>query len=244
KDSIASTFQSFLPVITNVDWSSTYTILDIVSISYLNHHIPRQHQATWRLLYSNSIHGDSFSQLTRFMVGKGPTVMIVKDKDGHVFGGYVSESWEIRPNFYGDSTCFLFTLKPRLGVYMATGYNENFGFGGQLNYFGMWIDYSFNSGHSKAKPKCTTYGSPQLSGSPEFVVDHLEVWAVGPEKKKNDSDDEDDAKTSILDKDSGAKAILELAGRKHHSEGLRELREDEEMTDEMKRKMNTIPKLL
>ena len=37
---------------------------------------------------------------------------------------------------------------------------------------------------------CTTYGSPQLSCSPEFVVDSLEVWGVGPERKKHDSDDE------------------------------------------------------
>ena len=62
--------------------------------------------------------------------------------------------------------------------------------GGQLNYFGLWIDYTFNKGHSKAEPKCTTYGSPQLSCSPEFVVDSLEVWGVGPERKKHDSDDE------------------------------------------------------
>ena len=32
--------------------------------------------------------------------------------------------------------------------------------GGQLDYFGLWIDNSFNHGHSKAVPKCTTYGSP------------------------------------------------------------------------------------
>lgn len=52
-------------------------------------------------------------------------------------------------------------------------------------------------------------------------------------------------KTSILDKDVEGKAILELAGRKQHSDGLRELGEDEPpMTEEMKRKMNTIPKLL
>lgn len=60
-----------------------------------------------------------------------------------------------------------------------------------MNYFGLWIDYTFNSGHSKAVPKCTTYGSPQLSKSPEFIVDSIEVWAVGPEKKKHESDDEE-----------------------------------------------------
>ena len=33
-------------------------------------------------------------------------------------------------------------------------------------------------------PKCTTYGSPQLSGHAEFEVVLMEVWAVGPVKKR------------------------------------------------------------
>jgi hypothetical protein len=50
---------------------------------------------------------------------------------------------------------------------------------------------------------------------------------------------------SILDKDSGAKALLELAGKKQHSEGIRDLEEDEApLTEEMKKKMNVIPKMM
>ena len=72
------------------------------------------------------------------------------------------------------------------------------GLGGQLDYFGLWIDNSFNYGHSKAVPKCTTYGSPQLSGQTQFEVEALEVWAVGPEKKNRLSyaDDDDDREVS------------------------------------------------
>ena len=73
------------------------------------------------------------------------------------------------------------------------------GLGGQLDYFGLWIDNSFNHGHSKAVPKCTTYGSPQLSGQTQFEVEALEVWAVGPEKKNRLSyADDDDAEVSKL----------------------------------------------
>ena len=61
-----------------------------------------------------------------------------------------------------------------------------------MDYFGLWVDSSFNHGHSKAVPSCTTYGSPQLSGKPEFTVERLEVWAVGPEKKKIESDHEEE----------------------------------------------------
>ena len=50
---------------------------------------------------------------------------------------------------------------------------------------------------------------------------------------------------SALDKNIEAKAILEMAGKPQLSEGIRELEEDEApMTEEMKRQMNTIPKLL
>ena len=51
--------------------------------------------------------------------------------------------------------------------------------GGQHGYFGLWLDSNFGSGHSRARPKCTTYGSPQLSGEEDFSLHSMEVWAVG-----------------------------------------------------------------
>ena len=51
--------------------------------------------------------------------------------------------------------------------------------GGQHGYFGLWLDSNFGYGHSRARPKCTTYGSPQLSGEEDFTLDSMEVWAVG-----------------------------------------------------------------
>lgn len=51
--------------------------------------------------------------------------------------------------------------------------------GGQHGYFGLWLDSNFGCGHSRARPKCTTFGSPQLSGEEDFTLDSMEVWAVG-----------------------------------------------------------------
>lgn len=51
--------------------------------------------------------------------------------------------------------------------------------GGQHGYFGLWLDCDFGHGHSRARPRCTTYGSPQLSGEEDFKLDTLEVWGVG-----------------------------------------------------------------
>ena len=71
------------------------------------------------------------------------------------------------------------------------------GMGGQFDYFGFWVDHTFNKGHSKAEPRCTTYGSPQLSKSPEFEVDILEVWVVGPQKKKEDEYDAEELSEEV-----------------------------------------------
>jgi hypothetical protein len=50
--------------------------------------------------------------------------------------------------------------------------------GGQLEYFGLWLDENFGTGHCKGQPS-TTYGNPQLSASENFHINELEVWGVG-----------------------------------------------------------------
>ncbi|XP_029781998.1 MTOR-associated protein MEAK7 [Suricata suricatta] len=137
----------------------------------------------------------------------------------------------------GDDTCFLFSISPRMAVYTSTGYNDHYmylnhgqqtipnglGMGGQHNYFGLWIDVDFGKGHSKAKPRCTTYNSPQLSAQEDFRFEKLEVWAVGdapgPQQAKSTK--------SVLDVDPEAQALLEISGHTRHSQGLREPPEDE-----------------
>ena len=51
--------------------------------------------------------------------------------------------------------------------------------GGQIEYFGLWLSGDYGTGHSRARPKCTTYNSPRLSQEEEFKVQLLEVWGVG-----------------------------------------------------------------
>ena len=57
-----------------------------------------------------------------------------------------------------------------------------------MDYFGLWLSSDFGHGHSKAKPKCSTYGSPMLSSSEEFEVELVEVWGVGSPVKPKDKD--------------------------------------------------------
>lgn len=95
--------------------------------------------------------------------------------------------------------------------------------GGQHNYFGLWVDVDFGKGHSKAKPKCTTYHSPQLSAQEDFRFEKMEVWAVGEAPGSQQAQ----RNRSILTVDPEAQALLEIIGRPRHSQGLQDVPEDE-----------------
>ncbi|KAL8195007.1 UNVERIFIED_CONTAM: TLD domain-containing protein 1 [Gekko kuhli] len=228
-----------LPQCKGVRNSGFVSLLDIPSITYLNSHLPAEVQHRWRLLFASRLHGESFTQLLGHVVSQGPCLLVLKDSDGHVFGGFASCSWEAKPQFQGDSRCFLFSVSPSLSVFTCTGYNDHFmylnhrqqtmpnglGMGGQHYYFGLWIDSDYGKGHSRAKPRCITYNSPQLSAQEDFTLEALEVWAVGDPPE---SDTTEKGKKSVLDADPEAQALLEMIGKSRRSDGFREPAEEEE----------------
>ncbi|KAM5262622.1 MTOR-associated protein MEAK7 [Ctenodactylus gundi] len=206
------------------------SILDPLSVIYLNSHLGQGQRHRWHLLFSSQRHGQSFSQLCGRITHRGPCLTLLEDHDGHVFGGFASHSWEVKPQFQGNNKCFLFSISPRMAVYTPTGYNDHYmylnhgqqtipnglGMGGQYGYFGLWVDSDFGKGHSKAKPTCTTYNSPQLSAKEDFCFEKMEVWAVGDPPEESEQ-----GRKSILDVDPEAKILLEATGRTQHSVGLR-----------------------
>uniref|UniRef100_A0A8C4R741 MTOR-associated protein MEAK7 n=1 Tax=Eptatretus burgeri TaxID=7764 RepID=A0A8C4R741_EPTBU len=212
-------------------------LLDLPSVLWLSSHLPSELRKKWRLLFSSALHGQSFSGLCSKIVAEGPSLLLVRDTDGYVFGGFASCSWELKPQFQGNNLCFLFSLDPVLNVYTCTGYNDHYmylthgqqtipnglGMGGQHGYFGLWLDCDYGKGHSRAKPSCTTYGSPQLSAHEDFNVACLEVWALGEPALKGKGLDG----RSVLDADPETQAILEMVGKSRHSTGLREPHEEE-----------------
>jgi len=206
--------------------------LSLSSIMFLNSALPEELRKEWRFLFSSRIHGESFSSLLGTIVDKGPSIIVIKDQNGHIFGGFASTSWAVSPKFTGTDKSFIFMLSPEMIIYQSTGFNNHFqylniqqqtfpnglGMGGQLDYFGFWIDAEY--GRGKSSPTCTTYGSRKcLSVEPEFLIDRLEVWAVGPEPE---NEEESDGRVSILDTDVEGAAMLRLLERGPVSEGLRE----------------------
>ncbi|CAG5958385.1 unnamed protein product [Menidia menidia] len=230
---------TLLPPCKETPWKEMNTLLDLPTVMFLAPQLPDSYSAPWRLVFSTELHGESFTKMMSGLMKHGPTLLLIKDTKGHVFGGYASNAWEIKPQFQGDSRCFLFTVFPSLRVYTATGYNEHFmylnqhqqtmpnglGMGGQHDYFGLWLDSDFGRGHSRARPRCTTYGSPQLSGDEDFTLDSMEVWAVGKPPEPEEGE-EGEGKKSILDVDPEVQAMMELTGKTLHSEGLREPEDD------------------
>ncbi|XP_056455066.1 MTOR-associated protein MEAK7 isoform X1 [Gadus chalcogrammus] len=232
---------TLLPACLEAPWSKLKCLLDLPTLMFLAPQLPDSYSAPWRLLFTTQLHGESFSRMVAGLSKRGPTLLLIRDTRGHVFGAFASHAWEVKPQFQGDSRCFLFSVYPRLRVYTATGYNQHFmylnqnqqtmpnglGMGGQHGYFGLWLDSDFGRGHSRARPKCTTYGSPQLSADEEFTLDYAEVWAVGKPPAPEEGE-EGRGKRSVLDMDPEVQAMMEMAGKTLHSQGLREPEEDED----------------
>ncbi|KAF9157552.1 hypothetical protein DFQ26_008610 [Actinomortierella ambigua] len=185
----------------------------------------------FRLLFSSKTSGASFSTLLQKILYQGPTIMIMKDEDGYIFGAYADADWEQGPKFYGTDRSFLFTIYPQFRIYRPTRVNQNYqyldsgtktlpngiGFGGQFRYFGLWLASDFCSGHSAAEPICSTYGSPRLSKQQQFKLDELEVWQVQPSVLEH----EDGPRHSAMDTHADAVAMLEMANRKMYSKEVR-----------------------
>lgn len=56
---------------------------------------------------------------------EGPTVLVIKDREGYIYGGYASKPWERHGDFYGDMKSFLFQLYPKASIFKPTGANSN-----------------------------------------------------------------------------------------------------------------------
>ncbi|KAG1149651.1 hypothetical protein G6F37_003655 [Rhizopus arrhizus] len=142
-----------------------------------------------QLLFSSKRDGVSWQVFVNKIVGQGATMIVVRAKDGTIFGGYADETWEYQnTDWYGNSSNFLFRLEPSCRAWLGQNTNDHyqylcwgkkslpngFGMGGQFDYCGLWINSDFLHGHSRAGPLCSTYKSPQLTKNDTFLVDQVE----------------------------------------------------------------------
>lgn len=209
------------------------SLLSQVDVSFVNYNMEGNHLPKWRLLFSSHVHGESFTKMSTSMVDQGPLLVVVRDRQGHLFGGYTSTNVQFKSIWQGDVNSFVFTLKPTMECWHARSYNDHFvylnvnqstmpngfGMGGQHDYFGLFLSHNYGSGHSWAKPKNTTFGSPQLSHDNEFKVDRVEVWGVGEAPKNSDDEEEED---DVQKRDHSAKALLQVMGHEFRGDAFRD----------------------
>lgn len=116
-----------IPFCKGLDLIPSYpSILDFNQLVFVNSNLPQNYQLEWRFLFSSEIHGESFSTLIGRIVNQGPSVIIIEDSNGYIFGGFAPANWSLGPNFFGDQNSFLFTLAPRMRMFPSTGYNNHF----------------------------------------------------------------------------------------------------------------------
>jgi hypothetical protein len=108
--------------------------------------LPPACQQGWTLLFSSLAHGASFSTLFGRSAGRGPVLVLVRDKCAALAAGFADAPLIKRAAFYGGYSCLLMGLLPQARVYQPSGNNEHMvwcadgfesvpngiGFGGQV----------------------------------------------------------------------------------------------------------------
>jgi len=96
-------------------------LLDHSSLMLLNSYLPPTIRGRYYPLFSSSKHGESFSTFCKTLVGcAGPTLVVVRDEDNHVFGGFASIPWKFDPNFTGMYVfvCICRTMGEKTFIYI------------------------------------------------------------------------------------------------------------------------------
>ncbi|TKY61945.1 TLD domain-containing protein 1 [Spatholobus suberectus] len=191
--------------------------------------LSQQDLEDWKLLYHSSVNGLSFNTfLGNISNHAGPTVLIIKDTEGYIYGGYASQPWERHADFYGDMKCYLFQLNPVASIFRPTGANSNLqwcainfssedipngiGFGGRVNHFGLFLSANFDQGHTFS---CSTFGSPCLSKTNRILPEVIECWGVTQDSTQ---DRNDAVKGTILERFKEDRNMLNMVGLANSSE--------------------------
>jgi len=142
----------------------------------------RYRDYNWKRLFSTTTEGTSLITFYSRIENKGPTVLLIEDTNGYIFGGFASEEWHISDRFFGTGETFVFTVKPKFFCYKWTGGNDYFlhgtkdfigmGGGGSGRY-ALYVDSEFLWGTSETS---NTFLNRRLSCTEEFSATIVEVW--------------------------------------------------------------------
>jgi hypothetical protein len=73
--------------------------------------LPPLHQGNpWLLIYSTARDGISLATMMRKAEKVAPSLLLVRDAGGAVFGAYVTDAWRYAPRFYGTGESYVFQV--------------------------------------------------------------------------------------------------------------------------------------
>ena len=159
-------------------------IFNPIQLKELHSKLPYYHQYTnLRRVFSISVDGCALRSFYDKCEGVHNSILVIKDEDGNIFGGYASEVWNPKFTFYGTGECFLFTYykQNRINVYNSTGENDHYMYGDndQIcmgcsdDYFSLSLRNNLLDGYSKPTK---TYNNQSLNNKDKFTVVKMELW--------------------------------------------------------------------
>ena len=95
-----------LPPITHGHNKFSSSLLDRGLVMALNSFILANVRGKLYPLFSSVKHGESFSAMCSRAVNKGPTLLVVRDTKGYLFGVFAAVSWKFGPQFLGKTITY------------------------------------------------------------------------------------------------------------------------------------------
>lgn len=159
-------------------------ILNNAQLKEIHSYLPYFHQyVSLYRLFSISVDGSALKSLYKKCEGIKNSILVIKDNEGNVFGGYASDVFYPSSTFCGSPDSFLFTFlkENKIHVYKSTEINDHYMycdneqicFGNTDDYFSLSLKNNLLDGYSKTT---TTYNNKPLNNKEQFVIVKLEVW--------------------------------------------------------------------
>lgn len=170
------------------DFEENCSCLDNAAILFINTNLLLEYRANWRFLFSTESHGRSLEEMASRICYKGPTILVIKDTEGNMFGAHASTSWcNTEGGWVGNGESFIFSIQPKMAIFHSTGKDENYqmltgdhlAMGGKPAKFGLMLNSELSQGSSSGH--VDTFHTVQLSADSAFNIEHVEVWGLGPE---------------------------------------------------------------
>lgn len=142
----------------------------------------------FKLIFDPDEHGNSMRTFYLKTKNIKSYVLVIKDENNNIFGGYISDEIRSSENFYGTGETFVFTFfkSERIHCFPSTGVNDlyvrtdedSISLGASNNLYSLFIKGDFDSGYTG---NTQTFKNPELTENTKFNIIRMELWSFTDE---------------------------------------------------------------